>query len=70
MDLVHCCRISIIQSVSLAMLYPATVVEMKRESAVAAVGNIIYLELNRPFVYLIMDSSTQLPVFSGIYQGE
>ena len=43
---------------------------MKRESAVAAVGNIIYLELNRPFVYLIMDSSTQLPVFSGIYQGE
>ncbi len=48
----------------------ATVVEMKRESAVAAVGNIIYLELNRPFVYLIMDSSTQLPVFSGIYQGE
>ena len=48
----------------------ATVVEMKRESAVAADEDVIHLELNRPFVYLIMDSSSQLPVFSGIYQGE
>lgn len=41
----------------------ATAVEMKCESAMP--GEVISIELNRPFVYMIVDVSSGIPVFMG-----
>lgn len=48
----------------------ATVVEMVAEGAAREPDDLILLNLNRPFVYLILDQETQVPLFAGIYQGE
>jgi len=31
---------------------------------------LVNLSFNRPFVYLVIDNETQIPLFTGIYQGE
>ncbi|MBP3342637.1 MAG: hypothetical protein J6K99_08965, partial [Peptococcaceae bacterium] len=48
----------------------ATVVEMRCGSARPDPSMLVELQLNRPFVYLIVDNQTQIPLFTGIYQGE
>lgn len=48
----------------------ATVVEMKRESIVELPENLVELQFNRPFVYLVLDRESQFPLFAGVYQGE
>lgn len=48
----------------------ATVVEMKDECAAIGPDNEVALTLDRPFVYLILDQKTQVPLFVGIYQGQ
>ncbi len=48
----------------------ATVVEMRLGSAFIDPSKIVHLTLDRPFVYLIVDTETQIPLFTGIYQGE
>ncbi len=48
----------------------ATVVELKRESIVELPENLVELQFNRPFVYLVLDRESQFPLFAGVYQGE
>ena len=48
----------------------ATVVEMRVGSAFIDPSKIVHLTLDRPFVYLIVDTETQIPLFTGVYQGE
>lgn len=48
----------------------ATVVEMRAEGAMLDEEEIIELEFDRPFVYLVLERQTQIPLFAGIYQGE
>ena len=48
----------------------ATVVEMRCGSARPDPSMLVDLQLNRPFVYLVLDNETQIPLFTGIYQGE
>lgn len=48
----------------------ATVVEMRTEGAAKEPDDLVVLDFNRPFVYLVLDQQTQIPLFAGIYQGE
>ena len=48
----------------------ATVVEMRCGSAFIDPSKIVNLTLDRPFVYLVIDTETQIPLFTGVYQGE
>lgn len=48
----------------------ATVVELKRESIVEVSENVVELQFDRPFVYLVLDRESQFPLFAGVYQGE
>ena len=48
----------------------ATVVEMRCGSAFIDPSKIVNLTLDRPFVYLVVDTETQIPLFTGVYQGE
>jgi len=45
-------------------------VEMRCGSAKPDPSMLVDLQLNRPFVYLVLDNETQIPLFTGIYQGE
>lgn len=42
-----------------------TVVEVTTESAVEPAGEVYYVTLDRPFVYMIVDNATGLPIFIG-----
>ena len=48
----------------------ATIVEMVADGAARDPEQLIDLQLNHPFVYLILDMETQIPLFAGVYQGE
>ena len=48
----------------------ATVVEVRMTSARPDPSLLVNLSFNRPFVYLVIDNETQIPLFTGIYQGE
>ena len=48
----------------------ATVVEVRMTSARPDPSMLVNLSFNRPFVYLVIDNETQIPLFTGIYQGE
>lgn len=47
----------------------ATVVEITDRCAPLEQEELVQLELNRPFVYLVVEQESQIPLFAGIYQG-